>query len=63
LLQADQALEDVRQDMAMLKAAVGIQGRAIGALGERTETLWQVNQTWAWDDNAVLRFRKPARKR
>lgn len=21
--------------------------------------LWAVNQTWAWDDNAVLRFRKP----
>jgi len=63
LLQADRALEDVRQDLAVLKEAVGIQGRAIGALGERTETLWQVNQTWAWDDNAVLRFRKPARKR
>lgn len=22
-------------------------------------TLWDVNQTWAWDDNAVLRVRKP----
>ena len=25
------------------------------------QTLWSVNQTWAWDDNAVLVFRKPAR--
>lgn len=23
-------------------------------------SLWAVNQTWAWDDNAVLRLRKPA---
>ena len=23
------------------------------------EQLWQVNQTWAWEDNVVLRFRKP----
>lgn len=24
------------------------------------EQLWQANQTWAWEDNAVLTFRKPA---
>ena len=24
------------------------------------EQLWQANQTWAWEDNAVLKFRKPA---
>lgn len=23
------------------------------------DQLWQVNQTWAWEDNVVLRFRKP----
>ena len=24
------------------------------------EQLWRVNQTWAWEDNVVLKFRKPA---
>jgi hypothetical protein len=23
-----------------------------------TSTLWDVNQTWAWNDNVTLRFRK-----
>jgi hypothetical protein len=23
------------------------------------EQLWQVNQTWAWEDNVVLHLRKP----
>jgi SAM-dependent methyltransferase len=32
----------------------------IEALDRRTQKLWQVNQTWAWQDNAVLRLRKPA---
>ncbi len=27
-------------------------------LQERTERLWEVNRTWAWDDNATLRLRK-----
>lgn len=32
------------------------------ALDERTRQLWAVNRTWAWQDNAVLKFRKPASK-
>jgi SAM-dependent methyltransferase len=27
-------------------------------LEERTRSLWDVNQTWAWNDNVTLRFRK-----
>jgi len=27
-------------------------------LEARTSTLWDVNQTWAWNDNVTLRFRK-----
>jgi SAM-dependent methyltransferase len=27
-------------------------------LEQRTSTLWDVNQTWAWNDNVTLRFRK-----
>jgi len=34
--------------------------QGINALQARTETLWNVNQTWSWSDNAVLRLRKPA---
>ena len=30
-------------------------------LEERTAKLWDVNGTWAWNDNATLRLRKPAR--
>ena len=30
-------------------------------LEEAVQKLWAVNQTWAWDDNAVIRVRKPVR--
>lgn len=28
-------------------------------LTERTESLWKINQTWAWNDNVSLKLRKP----
>ena len=31
----------------------------VQGLRQAVDTLWQVNQTWAWDDNAILRVRKP----
>ncbi len=34
------------------------QNRVLQQLEARTDTLWAVNQTWAWNDNALLRFRK-----
>lgn len=30
----------------------------LAALDRDVDTLWTVNQTWAWEDNAVLRLRK-----
>ena len=30
-------------------------------LQQRTDTLWDVNQTWAWNDNVTIRLRKAAR--
>lgn len=30
----------------------------VESLEQAVEQLWAVNQTWAWDDNAVLRFRR-----
>jgi SAM-dependent methyltransferase len=40
-------------DLKVLQAQVAHQQKLI-------ERLWQVNQTWAWEDNAVLIFRKHA---
>jgi len=31
---------------------------AVAQLEQRTSTLWALNQTWAWNDNVTLRFRK-----
>ena len=31
----------------------------VDALEHAVRRLWEVNQTWAWDDNALLCFRKP----
>lgn len=33
--------------------------RRVDELEGAVRSLWAVNQTWAWDDNAVLRLRKP----
>lgn len=30
-------------------------------LEERSDTLWRVNQTWAWNDNVTIRLRKTVR--
>lgn len=30
------------------------------SLADRTDVLWDVNRTWAWNDNVTLRLRKPA---
>jgi O-antigen chain-terminating methyltransferase len=40
-----------QEDLELLKAENKHQTALI-------EKLWQVNQTWAWEDNVVLRFRK-----
>ena len=53
--------EDVtalRAELAAVHERLATQERALQVLRERTDTLWDVNQTWAWDDNAVLVFEK-----
>lgn len=35
--------------------------KQIEGLHERTNKLWDVNKTWAWNDNVVLKFRKRER--
>lgn len=44
--------------IAALEGALQMQHKAMQQLLERTEQLWAVNRTWAWQDNAVLKFRK-----
>lgn len=46
------------EQLGDLKATVHKQQQTIAQLKDRTEKLWQVNQTWAWNDNVTLRFRK-----
>lgn len=54
-----QQLTHLEQHVQRIEAIMELQQQQIRNLAERTATLWQVNQTWAWEDNAVLRFRKP----
>ncbi|MDR2031170.1 MAG: class I SAM-dependent methyltransferase [Azoarcus sp.] len=46
-----------RLGIAPLSDLAAVRARA-DALEEAVRQLWTVNQTWAWDDNAVLRLRK-----
>jgi hypothetical protein len=42
-----------------LTAAFSRTQEALSLFQADTRRLWQVNQTWAWDDNAVLVLRRP----
>lgn len=46
-------------EVAALRARLARSEAALQALAAQVGTLWQVNQTWAWNDNVALRFRKP----
>lgn len=48
----------LRDQVAALQSVVATQTAALRGLVDRTDTLWAVNRTWAWEDNAVLMFRK-----
>lgn len=55
-------LAATRQRLATLADGYQRQGQALEAMRARVDDLWKVNQTWAWQDNAALRFRKPLSK-
>lgn len=44
-----------------LTGVVEKQRQCMEHLKERTDRLWRVNNTWAWNDNATLRLRRPGR--
>lgn len=52
-------LSSSRQQLTALADSYRRQGQALDAMRARVDDLWKVNQTWAWQDNAGLRFRKP----
>lgn len=52
-------LSSTRQQVAALADGYQRQGQALDTMRARVDDLWKVNQTWAWQDNAALRFRKP----
>ena len=45
----------LREDIRQLTEK---QNRILNQLKDRTDSLWAVNRTWAWNDNAVLKLRK-----
>lgn len=47
------------QKVDTLQQQLKQQQKYIDQLEERTRQLWNVNKTWAWNDNVTLRFRKP----
>jgi SAM-dependent methyltransferase len=53
--------ETLKQEIARLHQRIQtLEDRSLAS--ERTaNTLWTINQTWAWDDNATLCLRKPKR--
>jgi len=55
-LQAQQALT---RRVAALEAAVNAQHDQAARYHAALETLWSVNQPWAWEDNACLVLRRP----
>ena len=55
-------LSSSRQQLTALVDNYQRQGQALDAMRARVDDLWKVNQTWAWQDNAALRFRKPLSK-
>jgi O-antigen chain-terminating methyltransferase len=51
-----------RFDLASTAAELDRLRQANALLRERTEQLWAVNRTWAWEDNVVLKLRKRGAK-
>lgn len=50
--------QQLESRVAELELTLQAQHRAMEQLLARTEKLWAVNRTWAWQDNAVLKLRK-----
>jgi len=54
----EREFDRLKERMRRLDEAIVHQVDSLQALDRKANALWQVNATWAWDDNAVLKFRK-----
>lgn len=59
--QLEERLRWNEQRLEAMEAALTRTRQTVSHLCEDTRRLWQVNQTWAWEDNAVLVLRRPER--
>ncbi|WP_299770883.1 class I SAM-dependent methyltransferase [uncultured Pseudoteredinibacter sp.] len=46
------------ENIKALEDKLSYQQSVIDNLSKRTEQLWNINQTWSWNDNVTLRFKK-----
>lgn len=53
-----QSMKEQRGWQAQVNERLDRQTEVITQLTQRTDVLWSVNKTWAWNDNATLRLRK-----
>jgi O-antigen chain-terminating methyltransferase len=58
---ANEDIKALRSQLLAMSEEIHSLRAGMEAMKGCIESLWQMNQTWAWDDNAVLRFRKVAR--
>lgn len=54
-------LEAVQEQVETMELVIRHQQAVIQQLTARTQKLWDINQTWAWNDNVTLKFRKRTR--
>jgi len=55
------ALEAVQEQVETMELTIRHQQAVIHQLTARTQKLWDINQTWAWNDNVTLKFKKRSR--
>lgn len=55
----EQRLAEAERALQQVSAGLEQTQPALAALSADTRRLWQVNQTWSWQDNAVLVLRRP----
>lgn len=54
----ERELDRLKEHLRHLDEEIVQQADSLQALDRKANALWRVNATWAWDDNAVLKFRK-----
>lgn len=61
LLALQTQLDTWKQTLTQQQRVIARQQQVISQLSQRTDQLWAVNNTWAWNDNAVLKLRRRKR--